>query len=61
LNQNRDIFLSVIALPINERPALNKSLDGWEPQALMDRVLPILDGRRASNDGIDSYGPLAKL
>jgi glutathione S-transferase len=43
------------------RASYDKALDGWEPQALMDRVLPILDGRRANNDGIDSYGPLAKL
>lgn len=43
------------------RASYGKALDGWEPQALMDRVLPILDGRRANNDGIDSYGPLAKL
>lgn len=43
------------------RASYRKALDGWEPQALMDRVLPILDGRRANNDGIDSYGPLTKL
>ncbi len=43
------------------RASYGKALDGWEPQALMDRVLPILDGRRANDDGIDSYGPLAKL
>jgi len=43
------------------RTSYGKALDGWEPQALLDRVLPILDGRRANNDGIGSYGPLAKL
>jgi glutathione S-transferase len=43
------------------RPSYSKALDGWEPRALMDRVLPILDERRANNDAIDSYGPLAEL
>jgi glutathione S-transferase len=43
------------------RPSYAKALDGWEPKALMDKVLPILDERRANDDGIDSYGPLAKL
>lgn len=43
------------------RPSYGKALDGWEPQALMDKALPILDGRRSNNDGIDSYGPLAEL
>ena len=27
----------------------------------MDMALPQLDERRANNDGIDSYGPLANL
>jgi len=42
------------------RPSYTKALDGWEPKALMDKVLPILDERRKNNDGIDSYGPLAE-
>ncbi len=46
---------------VSKRPSYSKALDGWEPKALMDKVLPILDERRANNDGIDAYGPLAKL
>ena len=42
------------------RPSYDKALEGWEPKGLMDRVLPILDERRANNDGIDSYGPFAQ-
>ena len=45
----------------SDRPSYRKALDGWEPKALMDKVLPILDERRANNDGIDSYGPIADL
>jgi glutathione S-transferase len=41
------------------RPSYSKALDGWEPQKLMDMALGALDERRANNDGIDSYGPLA--
>lgn len=40
------------------RASYTKALDGWEPKALMDKVLPILDKRRANNDDIYSYGPL---
>ena len=45
----------------SKRPSYGKALDGWEPQKLMDMALPKLDERRANNDGIDSYGPLANL
>ena len=45
----------------SDRPSYRKALDGWEPKAPMDKVLPILDERRANNDGIDSYGPIADL
>lgn len=41
------------------RPSYRKALDGWEPKALMEKVLPILDERRARGDGIDNYGPFA--
>ena len=41
------------------RPSYRKALDGWEPKALMDKVMPILDERRANRDGIDNYGPFA--
>ena len=37
-----------------------EALEDWEPQALFDMALPVLDQRRANNDGIDSYGPLAE-
>lgn len=41
------------------RPSYSKALDGWEPQKVMDMALPVLDERRANNDGIDNYGPFA--
>jgi len=44
-----------------QRPSYSKALDGWEPHKLMDRVLRKLDERRANNDGIDDYGPLANI
>lgn len=36
-----------------------EALKDWEPQALFDKAFPVLDQRRANNDGIDSYGPFA--
>ncbi len=42
-----------------ELDCYKEALEGWEPQALFDKALPILDQRRANNDGIDNYGPLA--
>jgi len=41
-----------------ERNSYKEALEGWEPQALFDVALPVLDERRANNDGIDNYGPL---
>ena len=35
-----------------------EALKNWEPQALFDKAFPVLDERRANQDGIDSYGPL---
>jgi glutathione S-transferase len=43
----------------SDRPSYKEALEGWEPQALFDKALPILDERRANDDGIDAYGPLA--
>ncbi len=44
----------------SDRPSYKEALEGWEPQALFDKALPILDERRANDDGIDAYGPLAR-
>lgn len=41
------------------RSSYKEALEGWEPQALFDVALPVLDERRASGDGIDNYGPFA--
>lgn len=43
----------------SERPSYKEALEGWEPKALFDVALPILDERRTNGDGIDNYGPLA--
>lgn len=43
----------------SQRPSYIEGLEGWEPKALFDVALPILDERRANGDGIDNYGPLA--
>ena len=45
----------------SQRPSYSKALDGWEPKKLMDMALGKLDERRANNDGIDNYGPLANI
>jgi glutathione S-transferase len=41
------------------RKSYKEALEGWEPKALFDVALPVLDERRANGDGIDAYGPLA--
>ena len=41
------------------RRSYKEALEGWEPQALFAKALPVLDERRANGDGIDDYGPLA--
>ena len=43
----------------SNRTSYKEALEGWEPQALFEKALPILDERRANGDGIDAYGPLA--
>ena len=43
----------------SDRASYRDALEGWEPLALFDIALPILDERRANGDGIDNYGPLA--
>jgi glutathione S-transferase len=42
------------------RKSYKEALEGWEPKALFDIALPVLDERRANGDGIDAYGPLAE-
>lgn len=43
----------------SKRPSYVEALQGWEPQALFDKVFPVMDERCANGDGIVNYGPLA--
>lgn len=44
---------------VSARPSYESALESWEPKPLFDIALPVLDERRANNDGIDNYGVLA--
>ena len=43
---------------VSQLDCYKEALQDWEPQPLFDVAFPVLDQRRANNDGIDSYGPL---
>jgi len=44
---------------VSARPSYESALESWEPKPLFDIALPVLDERRARDDGIDNYGVLA--
>lgn len=44
---------------VSARPSYESALESWEPKPLFEVALPVLDERRANNDGIDNYGPFA--
>lgn len=44
---------------VSQRPCYKEALENWEPQALFDKVFPVLEQRGADGDGIANYGPLA--